>query len=194
MRARTTLAAGAVDLLAGHEGCGVLTQLCALTAARGEQDRCCSCWRAMYKPGKDRKRCKRIASGSAWRLGSSTSTGLRFSVIGRNHIDAALSTTTQPCPRFTLTPLKSCFKLLCSLRMYATTQTLILCSLQSVPHVAPLPNPAALAVHCCRSFQLGACLGADGKEQRSCEMRVPMSAQNPRRIPNTNMRPRPVVH
>lgn len=53
MRARTALAAGAVDLLAGHEGCGALTQLCAVTAARGGQDRCCSCWRAMYRQGQE---------------------------------------------------------------------------------------------------------------------------------------------
>jgi hypothetical protein len=53
MRARTALAAGAVDLLAGHEGCGVPTQLSVVTAARGEQGRCCSCWRAMYRQGQE---------------------------------------------------------------------------------------------------------------------------------------------
>jgi hypothetical protein len=115
---------------------------------------------------KDRERCKRIASGSAWRLGSSTSTGLRFSVIGRNHIDAALSTTTQPCPRFTLTPLKSCFNLPCTCHdsNFDFVQ-LAICTSRS--------TAAQSGCSCRPLLPFFPALGADGKERRSCEMRVP---------------------
>ena len=53
---------------ASHEGCWVRTQLHAIAAPRGGQDRRCSRRQARLNEG--RERCKRIGFGSAWRLGS----------------------------------------------------------------------------------------------------------------------------
>lgn len=81
------------------------TQLHAMAAARGGQDKRCSRRRAERVGGQET-----VQKDSLWvsaEVGF-VNTGLRFHAIGPSQIDAALSTATQPCTGFMLTALDSC--------------------------------------------------------------------------------------